>query len=85
METLSVPASNAGVFRGARFEGWKTRSPKNACLGGYIRTGNSTTVKTAVVFTPRERFVHYEGTTSFIIHYTLWIALHVSYMTWVGY
>jgi len=27
--------------------------------------------KTAVVFTPRGRFVHYAGTTSIIIHYIL--------------
>ena len=31
-------ASHAGVFRGARFSS-KTRSPKNACVGGYHNTG----------------------------------------------
>ena len=33
-------ASHAGVFRGARFscgKGWKTSSPKNACVGGYMQ------------------------------------------------
>ena len=85
METISVLASHAGVFRGAPSEGWKTSSPKKACLGGYIRTGKSTSVKTAVVFTPRGRFVHYEGITSIIIYYTLWISWYVSDKTWVGY
>ena len=28
--------SRAGVFRGARGEGWKTSSPKNACVGDYL-------------------------------------------------
>ena len=30
-----ILASHAGVFRGARGEGWKTSPPKNACVGGY--------------------------------------------------
>ena len=32
-------ASHAGAFRGTRFSsgaGWKTSSPKNACVGGYL-------------------------------------------------
>ena len=39
--SVAKVASHAGVFRGVRFsslpcgEGWKTSSPKNACLGGY--------------------------------------------------
>ena len=43
-------ASHAGIFAGARFsslptvcgEGWKTSSPKNACVGGYCVLRGST-------------------------------------------